>query len=430
MAPVITPVQTSAAPPAATTVVVIGGGIVGLTAALVLAERGIPVTVLEKGRLAGEQSSRNLGWVRKMNRSAPDVPLALATDRLWAEMPARIGSDPGYRQAGILYVARTNDEMAAHEAWLASVRDLDLDSRLLGAREINDRVPGGACAWAGGIFTPSDGRAEPTLASSAIAKAAIAKGAIIVENCAVRTLSTSGGKITGVTTESGEIRADQVLLAGGIWSRRFLGNHGVSLLTLPLVASVLRTIPMDGPTDIAVGGPDFSFRKRLDGGYTITQRAALFAPLTLDHLLIGHRYLPTLRAQWKNLRVALGKDFVSDLALARHWRSGTKSPFERIRTMDPPVNTALNAEAMRNLTLAWPIFKDAVIVQSWAGMIDVTPDSLPVIAPVPQLPGLTIATGFSGHGFGTAPAAGELAADLIMGTRPIVDPAPYRLDRF
>lgn len=146
MAPVITPVQTSAAPPAATTVVVIGGGIVGLTAALVLAERGIPVTVLEKGRLAGEQSSRNLGWVRKMNRSAPDVPLALATDRLWAEMPARIGSDPGYRQAGILYVARTNDEMAAHEAWLASVRDLDLDSRLLGAREINDRVPGGARA--------------------------------------------------------------------------------------------------------------------------------------------------------------------------------------------------------------------------------------------------------------------------------------------
>ncbi len=83
-------------------------------------------------------------------------------------------------------------------------------------------------------------------------------------------------------TERSEIRCEQVLLAGGLWSRRFLGNLGVALPTLPLVASVFRTAPMDGPTEIAVGGPDFSFRKRLDGGYTITQRGALFAPLMLD----------------------------------------------------------------------------------------------------------------------------------------------------
>lgn len=430
MAPVITPVQTSAVLPASTTVVVIGGGIVGLTAALTLAERGIPVTVLEKGRLAGEQSSRNLGWVRKTSRSGPDVPLALATDRLWAEMPARIGADTGYRQAGIMYVARTEDQMAIHEAWLASVRDLSLDSRLLTSREIDNLAPGSASDWAGGIYTPSDGRAEPTLASSAIAQAALAKGAVIIENCAARVLSTSAGKVTGVVTEQGEIRCDQVLLASGVWSRRFLANHDVPLLALPLVASVLRTAPMDGPTDIAVGGPDFSFRKRHDGGYTITQRAALFAPLMLDHLLIGLRYLPTLRAQWHNLRVSLGKDFVSDLTLARRWSGEGKSPFERVRTMDPPVNPGLNAEAMRNLVGAWPVFKDAIVAQTWAGMIDVTPDSLPVISAVSKIPGLTLATGFSGHGFGTAPAAGQLAADLIMGVPPIVDPTPYRLNRF
>ena len=430
MGPAITPVTTSPTLPAATTVVVIGGGIVGLMAALTLAERGIPVTVIEKGRIAGEQSSRNLGWVRKTSRGPHDVPLAAESDRLWARMHERVGADVGYRRAGILYAARTEAEMAPHETWLESVRDLSLDSRLLSAREIDAMAPGGTGRWVGGICTPSDGRAEPTLAASAIATAALAKGALIVENCAVRTLSLAGGRVAGVVTEHGEVRCDQVLLAGGVWSRRFLGHLGIPLLTLPLVASVLRTAPMEGPTDMALGAPDFSFRKRLDGGYTITQRGALFAPLTLDHLLIGLRYLPTLRAQWHNLRVAVTRDFLDDLRLGRRWTADTVSPFERLRTIDPPVNAGLNAEAMRNLIAAWPVFAEARIAQTWAGMIDVTPDSLPVIAPVAKIPGLTLATGFSGHGFGTAPAAGQLAADLVTGATPLLDPAPYRPDRF
>ncbi|HBD89743.1 MAG TPA: D-amino-acid oxidase, partial [Gemmobacter sp.] len=121
MAPVISAVQTTPDIPAQTVVVVIGAGIVGLSAALTLAERGIPVVVLDKGRVAAEQSSRNLGWVRKTSRALADVPLALAADRLWAEMPARTGEDGGYRQAGIMFVARSETQMALYEKWLASV---------------------------------------------------------------------------------------------------------------------------------------------------------------------------------------------------------------------------------------------------------------------------------------------------------------------
>lgn len=430
MAPVITPVQTSPDLPDSTTVAIIGGGIIGLSAALTLAERGIPVVVLEKGRIAGEQSSRNLGWIRKMGRSAADVPLSLAADRLWAAMPERIGTDAGYRQAGIMYIAPSQAEMAKHEEWMRSVKDLSLDSRLLTTSDIDRLVPRGRGGWAGGIYTPSDGRAEPTLAASAIARAAIAKGAVIVENCAVRTLSLSAGQMSGVVTECGEIRCGQVLLAGGVWSRRFLGNLGISLVTLPLVASVLRTAPMEGPTDIAVGGPDFSFRKRHDGGFTITQRGALHAPLMLDSMLLGLHYLPTLRAQWKNLRVSLGRELFADLGLARRWKATDTSPFEHVRTMDPPTNAGLIAEAIHNVGEAWPEFKRMVVKQTWSGMVDITPDSLPVIGPVAKIPGLTVATGFSGHGFGTGPAAGQLAADLICGDTPIVDPTPYRFDRF
>ncbi|RGP37454.1 NAD(P)/FAD-dependent oxidoreductase [Pseudotabrizicola alkalilacus] len=430
MAPVISAVQTTADIPAKTTVVVIGAGIVGLSAALTLAERGIPVVVVEKGRIAAEQSSRNLGWVRKTSRAAADVPLALAADRLWAEMPARTGEDGGYRQTGILFAARSGTQMALYEKWLASVAHLDLGSCLLTPSQINELVPGGRGTWAGGIYTPSDARAEPTLANSAIARAAIAKGALIVENCAVRTISTAGGKVSAVITERGEIACDQVLLAGGLGSRRFLGNMGISLPTLPLVCSVLRTMPMDGPTEIAIGAPDFSFRKRLDGGFTITQRGRLDAPLTPDHLRIGLAYLPQLRAQRGALKIGLGKAFLRELATARHWAPDAASPFEKERITDPLPNHDLNAEALRNLRAAWPVFETAQIAQSWAGTIDVTPDSDPVISAVAQIPGLTLATGFSGHGFGTGPAAGHLAADLVSAYTPIVDPAPYRFDRF
>ncbi|WP_337189631.1 FAD-binding oxidoreductase [Aurantiacibacter rhizosphaerae] len=424
------PVSTSNTFPSETKVVIIGGGIVGLSTALCLAERGIPVVVLEKGRIAGEQSSRNLGWVRKVMRPPVDLPMAQAADRLWAAMPERVGDDCGFRTSGIAYVSRTEQEQEVYEGWLNTVEGSGVDSRLLTPAQIADLAPGSTGEWVGGIITPSDGRAEPTKASSAIAKAAMAKGAIIVENCAVRTLDMTAGAVSGVVTEHGAIACEQVVLAGGVWSRRFLANHGVQLLTLPLVAAVLRTDPMEGPTNCAVGGADFSFRKRLDGGYTITQRGALFAPLTLDHLLIGLDYLPTLIAQWRNLRVSLGREFVADFKLPRRWKADETSPFEMVRTMDPPVNEGLNQEAMRNLIAAWPEFQQAKIAQQWGGMIDVTPDSMPVISPVDALPNLMLATGFSGHGFGTGPAAGALVADMLTGDTPIIDPEPYRLGRF
>ncbi len=429
-APIIQSVDTSADYPNETTVVVIGGGIVGLVAALNLSERGIPVVVLEKGRIAAEQSSRNLGWIRKTLRSAKDMPLAKHAEQFWTELPQRTGMSVGYRQAGIMYVAKDDAAMAPYRKWLESVSELDIPSRIVSSDEIEEMVPGSSIDWAGGLYDPEDGYAEPTLASTAIAKAAIAKGAIIVENCAARMLSLSAGKISGVITERGEIKCDQVLLAGGLWSRRFLANHKVKLPTLQLTGSVLKTAPFDGPSDIAVGASNFSFRKRLDGGYTIMQRGAMEAHLTPDHIKLGLKYIPAIKANMKLLRPKLNGFFIEEMAYPNRWKKETRTPFEKKRTQNPPANKNILDEAMNALRTAWPVFKDAKISSSWAGLIDMTPDGEPVISRIAKIPGLTLASGFSGHGFGTSPAAGQLAADIVMDSTPLVNPDTYKFDRF
>ena len=430
MAPAIEPVFTTNDLPKSTEVAIIGGGIVGLSAALYLAERGIPTVVLEKGTIACEQSSRNLGWIRKASRAASDVPLALKADELWSGLAARVGRDVGYRQSGIMFLADSEEDMNRHESWLESVSGLPIEPECLSSSRVDQIVPDSGRSWIGALYLRSDGRAEPTMAASAIARAAIDKGAAIIENCGARSLTFEAGAVRGIRTERGELRCQNVILAGGIWSRRFLGNHGISLPTLPLVASVIATDPIEGPTDIAVGGSDFSFRKRHDGGFTVTHRGALVAPITLDHAMIGLRFLHQLNEQGDLLRISLGAHFLRDLKWPRRWSANSVSPFERCRTMDPVPSAKINSEAMSNLASAFPVFGRATVRQTWAGMMDVTPDSLPAIGPVNGLSGLTIAAGFSGHGFGTAPAAGQLAAEMATGANTCVDPEPYRHDRF
>ncbi len=440
-APQITPINATqiANPtelPKKTSVVIIGGGIVGLTAALTLAERGVPVVVLEKGRFVGEQSSRNLGWIRKTNRAENDVPLAVESDRLWNEMQERVGVDVGYRQAGIMFLGKTDSEMANYEGWLKSIDHLNLGSKLLTPQEIDELVPNGVGDWKGALYTPSDGRAEPTLASSAIANKAQALGAVLIENCAVRTISTTAGKVSAVITEHGselgEIKCDNVLLTAGLWSRRFLGNMGIAFPTLPLFLSVFKTKPLPQiPIEVAVGAPNFSFRKHIDGGFIMMQRGALDAPLTIDHLKIGSRYLDALKHGKDIMHIRLNGYFMEDLKLGRKWTAEQTSPFEKVRTIEPPINHGFNQDALNNLKQAFPAFKDAEIANEWGGIIDVTPDSNPVIANMDKVSGLTVAIGFSGHGFGTSPAAGQLAADLVMNSdQPLIDPTPYRFERF
>ena len=430
MAPRVDGFEGDAALPARVDVCVIGGGVVGTMAALTLAERGVSVALVEKGRIAGEQSSRNWGWCRRMGRDAAEIPLSVESLRQWDGMAERLGADVGFRRAGVVYLHETPRHAAAHEAWLEHARPFQIEARLLSPDEVQALLPGTARRWNSGMHTPGDGRAEPALAVPAMARAARRAGAAILTGCAVRGLDVVGGRVAGVVTERGRIACGAVILAAGAWSRLFLGNHGVDFPQLKIRGSVFRTEPMEGLPDEAVGASDFAFRKRLDGGYTVAHRGASVAEIVPDSFRLMRDFLPALREQRAELRLRVGRRFIEEARLPRRWSLDARTPFEAVRVLDPEPIAGILDEARANLARAFPGFAGMRVAESWAGLIDVTPDAVPVISPVAAIPGLVLASGFSGHGFGIGPGAGRLAAELATGAPTVVDPAPFRLSRF
>jgi glycine/D-amino acid oxidase-like deaminating enzyme len=422
--------MTSSDLPERTDVIIVGGGIIGVSAALWLAKKGVSVTLCEKGRIAGEQSSRNWGWCRTMGRDPVELPLAIESLRLWGGIDAEIGGETGFCESGIVYLCESRRELDAYEAWLEQARSLQVRARLLGPAEVGQMLPGSARRWAGALITPTDGRAEPHLAASAIAEGARRAGATILTACAVRGLETTAGRVSTAVTERGRIDCSAVVLAGGAWSRLFCGNLGVDFPQLKVLGSVMRTAPLEGAPELSVGGSDFSFRKRLDGGYTVARRNANVTEITPDHFRLLFDFLPELTKNWRELRLRIGRRFVEEWNIPRRWPLDAASPFEAVRMLDPAPQETILEEGRANLVRAFPVFKDVPIVDRWAGLIDVTPDAVPVISPVASLPGFYLASGFSGHGFGIGPASGRLIADLVTGAPPIVDPAPFRFERF
>ena len=429
MSPPIEPVSSDPAIPERTDVVIIGGGIIGVSTALFLAEKGIAVALCEKGCIGGEQSSRNWGWCRTMGRDTAEIPLAIESLRLWRDMNQRTGRETGFRQSGIMYLCQTEAEIAAQQSWLEQASQYQVDARLLRGTALDAIIPGASSSFIAGLLTPSDGKAEPALAAPSIAEAARDHGAQIFTNTAVRGIEQTGGRITGVITERGRIACQSVVLAGGAWSRLFAGNAGLDLPQLKILGSVFRTRPLDGP-DLAAAGSVFAFRKRLDGGYSIARRNANTAEITPDHFRLIADFLPRLINNRNEIRLRVGTRSWEELRTARRWSLDQPTPFEAVRVLDPPPKPGILKEARTVLAKAFPAFAGMQVVESWAGLMDVTPDAVPVIDQVNHMPGFFIATGFSGHGFGIGPGAGRLMADLVAGDRPLVDPTPYRLGRF
>ncbi len=413
-------------------VVVIGGGIVGCATAYVLAVRGVSVAVCEKGRVAGEQSGRNWGWIRQQGRHPAELPMMAESMRMWRQLAERLGEDIGFEQGGCIFLARDRRELEEHAAWLPTAREFQLDTRLLTAGEMGGLIEDPGERWAGALYTPSDCRAEPEKASVAIARAAQEEGATVLAPCAVRGLDTEGGRVSAVVTEHGPIRTSRVVCAAGAWTSLFSGSLGIVVPQLKVTGTVARTARAPNITEGATWAKPVALRRRQDGGYTVALGNATEHPIVPASFRFFRKFLPTLRAAGKGVRLRLDGRFLEELATRRKWPLDQATPFEsaRARVLEPPPSHRILSEMRANLSRWFPQLAGIEFAETWAGMIETSPDGLPIISPVDGLEGYYVATGFSGHGFGLGPGAGRAIADMVCGNDPGLDMTPFRLGRF
>jgi glycine/D-amino acid oxidase-like deaminating enzyme len=157
--------------PATADVVVIGAGIVGMTAALDLAENGLRVVVLEKGRVAAEQSSRNWGWVRQQGRDRRELPLIIRSLAAWEHLQEGKGLALGFRRSGLISLTRNAAELARWQRWAVNGRSAGITVNDIDAARAEELLPRRAAGpWLGGLHTPDDAQAEPAQVVPEIAR--------------------------------------------------------------------------------------------------------------------------------------------------------------------------------------------------------------------------------------------------------------------
>lgn len=416
--------------PESADVVIIGGGIVGVSTAWFLARQGVNVVLCEKGHIAGEQSGRNWGWVRVQGRDTREIPMMLESLRIWENMKDETGEDVGFTRQGCFFTAGTEKELQSFDKWLGIARDFGIDSRLLSGDELKTHVRDSAMDWAGAVWTETDGRAEPHKATPAIARAAQRAGATVLTACAVRGLETSGGSVSAVVTEHGTIRTSTVLCAAGAWSSMFCRSLGVAVPQLKVRGTVARTAPCENVLDGNVFDERLGIRRREDGGYTVAHGSILQHPITPSTFRWSFKFFPALLQEMGVLRLSVGKEFFEEWRQPKTWALDQVSPFEETRVLDPEPSQRIIKGIRNNLNEMFPQLSSTPIVETWAGMVETSPDVVPMIGAIDEVPGFHLATGFSGHGFGLGPGAGKAIAGMLTGNDTGIDLAPLRLSRF
>ncbi|RWB51554.1 FAD-binding oxidoreductase [Mesorhizobium sp.] len=423
-------IETSGELPQSADAVVIGGGIVGVFAAYYLARRGMKVALVEKGRIGAEQSSRNWGWCRQQNRDARELPMATHSLDLWARFAVETGEDTGFRRCGLLYLSNDEAELAGWARWRDFARTAGVTTHMLDSAEASDRGRATGRIWKGGVFSPTDGTADPSQAAPAVARAILKLGGSVHQNCAARGIETEGGRLSGVVTESGTIRTKGAVLAGGAWASSFCHQFGFRFPQASVRSSILSVSPGAEGLPDALHTARISVTRRGDGGYTLAISGRGRVDVTPQQLRFSSQFVPMFLKRWRSLAPGGLQGMRSGHETLRRWRLDRPTPMERMRILDPiPDRATIRMTHARALELL-PALRQTRISAAWAGYIDSTPDGVPAIGGIDTVPGFFLAAGFSGHGFGIGPGAGHLAADLVTGSEPIVDATSYDPRRF
>jgi glycine/D-amino acid oxidase-like deaminating enzyme len=210
----------------------------------------------------------------------------------------------------------------------------------------------------------------------------------------------------------------------------FCRSIGINVPQLKVRGTVARTAPADVVLNGAVFDEKIGIRRRQDGGYTIAHGSVLDHSLTPSTLRYSLKFLRALKSEFSILRLSIGKDFLDEWRMPARWALDKETPFEQKRVLNPEPNAKVLQELRENLDATFPQLAGVEIVEAWAGMVETTPDVVPVICEAQEVPGFHIATGFSGHGFGIGPGAGKAIAGMLGGKDSGIDLSAFRLGRF
>ncbi|MFV0332684.1 MAG: NAD(P)/FAD-dependent oxidoreductase [Tropicimonas sp.] len=415
--------------------IIIGGGIVGCFAALRLARARQRVLIVEGDFVGSAQSGRNLGFIRKQGRDLRELDLAREAGEAWQALAEQSGSDFGFRRDGNMALADDDDLAGRFEIWAREAQARGLDTRVLTPAEAVELVPGLKIGFKSALYTASDAKADPFPATCAAYEAARAAGAQIITGRRVDEILTEGGRATGVRIGNRRLRAKAVICTAGAGTGRLLRRLGITFPQDVIRATVVRTAAPDG-TDFPALAPELSrpgiwglnigVRQSVDGSLHMSNAGGVYVP--------GLRSLGSLRwflPLFLEKRHQLSIDWLGPLAFWRRFGDQAGYPSAAPHRDHPDPSPRFMREAFDELAQMFPDYAaKARILNLWSGDIENTPDLLPAVGPVAKVGNLLVGSGFSGHGFGVGPAAGEALAEIALGDQARDSLSELSPDRF
>jgi D-hydroxyproline dehydrogenase subunit beta len=360
-------------------VVIIGGGIVGAACAFYLADAGVQTLLLERDFPASGTSRACDGLIMLWDKAPPaELELGQRSAGLWADLAINRKLECEYTRSGTILLAEDGAAWDAGSDKAKEMRAAGGRAEVLDGAGLRGLEPHLAGDLAGGVFFPDDAHVDARRATVGMLDAARRRGLVVRSGLPVSAIDRGpGGRVTGVLAGGESIPCGTVVCAAGAWSNEVAGLAGL---------------------------PQVPIRPR-KGHILVTTRV----PGLIAHPLLEGGYVSTVQSAGGNLpQVAL----VAEMTAGGTMLLGSSREFAGFdRGVSQAVIAAIAARAVRFL----PALRSVSVIRSYAGLRPWTPDHLPLIGPVEQVPGLYFAAGHEGAGICLAPVTGQLIAGWITG---------------
>lgn len=232
--------------PKKTSIVIVGGGVIGASVAWHLTEAGCTdVVILERGRLACGTTWHSAGNIIRMSSNPRTVEIYSYGVELLTALHER--HDIGWRKCGRIMVARTQERLREFETIAETLQQCGVPVERVTAEAVKQKIPVmHTDDIAGALWSPDDGRVNPNDLVEAYVREARQRGAQICEDVMVDRALTEGGRVTGVSTDQGEISCDVVVNCTGLWARDLGLRNDVAIPLYPVEHFYLLTETMEG----------------------------------------------------------------------------------------------------------------------------------------------------------------------------------------